>query len=78
MPVLRIPGLVLSKRGTLLAFCEARTGSMGLGPRDRSNTDIVMKRSEDMGMTWGPLRFLGPVLVRESGVIGQAEPEGGA
>ena len=58
VPVLRIPGLVLSKRGTLLAFCEARTGSMGLGPRDRSNTDIVMKRSEDMGKTWGPMQLV--------------------
>jgi len=49
VPSMRIPGIVLSKRGTLLAFCEARVGG------DRTRTDIVLKRSEDGGKTWGPL-----------------------
>ena len=46
--VMRIPGIVLPNRGTLLAFCEARDGG------DRTRTDIVLKRSEDGGKTWGP------------------------
>ena len=52
VPSMRIPGIVLSKKGTLLAFCEARAGS------DRSRTDLVLKRSEDNGKTWGPLQLV--------------------
>ena len=45
----RIPALVVSTRGTVLAFCEARrrTGS------DDDEIDIVLKRSFDEGKTWG-------------------------
>ena len=35
VPCMRIPGIVLSNRRTLLAFCEARDGG------DRSPTDLV-------------------------------------
>jgi len=52
VPSMRIPGIVLSKKGTLLAFCEARAGA------DRSRTDLVLKRSEDGGKTWGPLQLV--------------------
>ena len=52
VPSMRIPGIVLSKKGTLLAFCEARAGS------DRSRTDLVLKRSEDGGQSWGPLQLV--------------------
>ena len=52
VPSMRIPGIVLSNRGTLLAFCEAPVGG------DRSRTDIVLKRSEDGGETWGPLQLV--------------------
>lgn len=53
--IMRIPGLAVSKQGTLLAFCEARDAG------DRSPTDLVLKRSEDGGVTWGPVRLLLPV-----------------
>ena len=47
---MRIPGIVLSKQETLLAFAEGREGG------DRSRTDIVLKRSRDGGKTWGPMQ----------------------
>jgi len=46
----RLPSLAVSKKGTILAFAEARrvTG------HDVGNIDAVMKRSEDDGKTWSP------------------------
>ncbi|MDB4664784.1 glycoside hydrolase [Verrucomicrobia bacterium] len=45
----RIPALLVSKKGTLLAFAEARRNSGG----DTANIDTVVRRSEDDGKTWG-------------------------
>ncbi len=46
----RIPGIVVTKQGTALAYCEARkTGKGDWGP-----IDIVMRRSTDGGKTWQP------------------------
>ncbi|MCZ4516053.1 sialidase family protein [Streptomyces sp. ActVer] len=47
----RIPAVVATGGGTLLAFCEGRVGSRD----DFGNIDIVLKRSTDGGLTWGPL-----------------------
>lgn len=44
----RIPAIVQSKAGTLLAFAEARRNSCS----DTGNIDLVVKRSEDGGKTW--------------------------
>ena len=46
----RIPALAISKKGTILAFCEARR----FDGRDIGDNDAVVKRSEDNGKTWGP------------------------
>jgi len=46
----RIPALAISKKGTILAFAEARR----LTGADIGNIDVVVKRSEDNGKTWGP------------------------
>ena len=51
----RIPVLVTSTKGTLLAFCDARVKEPGDPP---NNIDLVMKRSTDQGKTWGPLKVL--------------------
>jgi sialidase-1 len=47
----RIPAVVTSQQGTVLAFCEGRVDSA----RDHGHIDIVLKRSTDGGRTWGPL-----------------------
>ncbi|EPD58831.1 sialidase family protein [Streptomyces sp. HGB0020] len=47
----RIPAVVTTARGTLLAFCEGRVTSAS----DHGHIDIVLKRSTDGGRTWGPL-----------------------
>ncbi|MHA5051556.1 sialidase family protein [Streptomyces sp. SD15] len=48
----RIPAVVRTASGTLLAFCEGRVDSA----RDHGHIDIVLKRSTDGGRTWGPLQ----------------------
>ncbi|GAA5190101.1 hypothetical protein GCM10023322_44410 [Rugosimonospora acidiphila] len=47
----RIPAVVATKKGTLVAFAEGRVGSSA----DSGNIDVVEKRSSDGGCTWGPL-----------------------
>ncbi|GIH15889.1 sialidase family protein [Rugosimonospora africana] len=47
----RIPAVVTTKKGTLVAFAEGRVGSSS----DSGNIDVVSKRSSDGGCTWGPL-----------------------
>lgn len=44
----RIPSLIQTKKGTLLAFCEGRRGGRG----DSGDIDIVLRRSTDRGRTW--------------------------
>ncbi len=44
----RIPALVVTARGTILAFCEARHDNA----RDHGNIDLVVRRSEDGGRTF--------------------------
>ena len=51
----RIPVLLTSTKGTLLAFCDARVERPG---DPANNIDLVMKRSFDQGRTWEPLRVL--------------------
>ncbi len=46
----RIPGIVVTKKGTALAYCEARKTGKG----DGGPIDIVMRRSTDGGKTWLP------------------------
>ncbi len=50
----RIPALVVSSRGTVLAFCEARrhTGE------DHDEIDILVRRSQDSGRTWDAGRMV--------------------
>jgi sialidase-1 len=49
----RIPGIVVSKRGVIVAYTSARR-TLDLG--DWSNIDIVLRRSMDGGRTWDPSR----------------------
>lgn len=44
----RIPSLLTTKEGTVLAFCERR-----LGLHDHAQNDLVVRRSADGGQSWG-------------------------
>ncbi|MEV4338230.1 sialidase family protein [Streptomyces sp. NPDC049590] len=48
--VYRIPAVVRTRSGTLLAFAEGRRGGAG----DSGDIDVVLRRSADDGCTWGP------------------------
>ena len=72
----RIPALVVTKSGTLLAFCEARRNSLN----DTGDIDTVLRRSTDGGRTWAPMQIVAdagpdvcgnpcPVVDRDSGTI---------
>jgi sialidase-1 len=50
----RIPSLIVTARGTLLAFCEGRK----LGGGDAGDIDLVLKRSTDFGQTWSGLQVV--------------------
>ncbi|MFF9586289.1 exo-alpha-sialidase [Streptomyces achromogenes] len=76
----RIPAVVRTTDGTLLAFAEGRVLNCG----DAADIDIVLKRSTDGGRTWGPLQVVtegagdthgnpAPVVDRDTGRIWLAE-----
>jgi sialidase-1 len=51
-----VPALVISKKGTILAFAEGRFGN----GNDWADIDLVMRRSLDKGKTWEPLKIIIP------------------
>jgi sialidase-1 len=72
----RIPALVVSAKGTILAFTEARKGTGS----DTDEIDLALRRSFDHGKTWDPMRIIAddgtrtmnqptPVLDRDTGTI---------
>ncbi len=50
----RIPALIRTTKGTLLAFAEGRKNSSS----DTGDIDLVVKRSEDNGRTWSELSVI--------------------
>jgi sialidase-1 len=50
----RIPGIVVTSKGTVLAYCEARKS----GKTDWGHIDVVMRRSTDGGRTFAPMKKL--------------------
>ena len=50
----RIPALVLSAKGTIVAIAEGRKNSAS----DTGDIDLVVKRSEDNGKTWSELKVI--------------------
>lgn len=72
----RIPAIVRTKDNTLLAFAEARRNNGG----DSGDIDLVVRRSEDGGKSWGDIIVVwddaentcgnpAPIVERESGRI---------
>ena len=53
----RIPGIVVTSKGSILAYAEARKSLRG----DRGTIDIVLRRSTDQGATWSPFRVIASV-----------------
>ena len=49
----RIPSIVTTREGSLLAFCEGR-----IDRPDQSENDMVLKRSTDRGETWTPAKTI--------------------
>lgn len=50
----RIPALLVTKTGILLAFCEGRRTGRG----DHGDLDLLVKRSEDGGETWSAQQLI--------------------
>ena len=50
----RIPAIVKTVKGTLLAFAEARRNHCG----DADDIDLVVRRSDDGGSTWSPMQLI--------------------
>ncbi|NOR74760.1 MAG: exo-alpha-sialidase [Draconibacterium sp.] len=50
----RIPAIVTTKSGKILAFAEGRVG----GSSDTGDIDLVMKSSNDGGKTWNQLKII--------------------
>jgi sialidase-1 len=50
----RIPAIIVTQKGALLAFCEGRKNSAS----DSGDIDLVLRRSADNGVTWGPMQVV--------------------
>lgn len=72
----RIPSLIATRQGTLLAFCEGRRDSSS----DTGDIDLLLKRSFDNGKSWTSLAVVAdhggntignpcPVIDRKTGTI---------
>ncbi len=72
----RIPSVIVTPKGTLLAFAEARRTGAG----DAGDIDLVVRRSHDGGESWSPMQIVGdngpntfgnpcPVVDRNTGSI---------
>ena len=72
----RIPAIVVTTNGTLLAFCEGRKNSRS----DSGDIDLLVKRSTDNGKTWSAQQLIwsdegntcgnpAPVVDRDTGVV---------
>lgn len=70
---IKIPSLLKTSNGTLVAFGEGRMFSCS----DFTWTDLIYKRSTDNGNTWGPLKILysnSSAVDKQYTVIGNAAP----
>jgi sialidase-1 len=66
----RIPAIVATKAGTLLAFCEGRKTGQG----DAGDIDMLLRRSTDGGKTWGEQQLVYEQGGDEQITIGNPSP----
>jgi sialidase-1 len=59
----RIPGVVVTPKGTVLAYCEARKNSAS----DWGEIEVHLRRSTDGGITWDAARRIAHVAERIEG-----------
>lgn len=75
-PRYRIPSLVVTTKGSVLAICEGRKDGGGL----QGNVDLILRRSGDNGTSWSSLQLIADadgdtlgnpcaVLDRDTGVV---------
>ena len=50
----RIPSVIITAKGTVLAFCEGRKK----GRSDTGDIDLILRRSSDGGKTWGKIQVI--------------------
>ncbi len=50
----RIPSVIMTTDGTLLAFCEGRKNSRA----DHGDIDLLLRRSSDLGSSWSPIEVV--------------------
>jgi sialidase-1 len=66
--IYRIPGIVTTRKGSILAYCEARKAASG----DWGETDILLRRSTDNGHTFSPpvsiAHIPGPIAENPAGI----------
>lgn len=70
VPLFRIPGIVVTPKGTILAYCEARRSVKG----DWGEIEVQMRRSLDGGKTWLPMQHIahhGPRLTVPADRVGK-------
>lgn len=60
----RIPALLATQKGTLIAVCDARIERWNDAP---NNIDLAIKRSFDSGKTWTPLKIIVDYPGQEAG-----------
>ena len=66
----RIPALIVTRQGSLLAFCEGRKNNR----RDHGDIDLLVKRSTDGGRTWSDQQIVYEEGGTEEITIGNACP----
>lgn len=68
----RIPGIVVTTKGTVLAYCEARKNSSA----DWGEIEVHLRRSTDGGKTWQPSQHIAHKADRIEGNPRKSTPEG--
>ena len=56
----RIPSLLVTKKGTILAVADRRYDDVADLGKDKTRIDLLLRRSEDLGATWSAPIVVGP------------------